>query len=326
MSKNTRERHRRKVEYFETLKDTAKAVDPYVRKFIQNMFQTNPELSDLLFLRYRFGKPQLRPTQVRFAYELVGGEDWKKSIPACAAVEAKDTGYYCFDEVLDSGANPNLILLGGVFSSISYAMINDLFLTYSPMQVQQVLQEISSLDINNAQAAIIDLNLETPNRELYMQKARGYNFWEQALKIGGILGGASEIDISRLGQAGQKIGMAHIIANDTWDFGKSLEDFRAGKYTLPIIWAFENTTSEDKQTLESLLGREDITEEQTNIVRGIMVRSGSIEYGKSKAKELCDEGIKLLSYFPNTHSIKMLEFATTWTQRNRYYKCLEQFK
>lgn len=57
-----------------------------------------------------------------------------------------------------------------------------------------------------------------------------------------------------------------------------------------------------------------------------MVRSGSIEYGKVKAKEFCEEGIKILNYFPDSPPRRILEFATTWTQSNKYYNHLEQFK
>ena len=308
------------------MRDTAEAVDPYVMQFILNNSQLNIELKEVCISRYRFGKPQLRPLQVRLAYELVRGKDWKEVIPACASVEVKDTGYYCYDEVFDSRGNPGLILLGGVLSTVSYSMIGDLFSSHSSQQVQQVLQEICNLDLNNAHGARIDLKLNKSNLELYLQKAKGYNFWEQALRIGGILGGASQSDIDRLGQAGQKIGIAHIIANDTWDFGKSLEDFRAGKYTLPVICAFEQTTEVDRKLLESLLGKKDLTEEQTDKIRRIMVRSGSIEYGKSKAREYCNEGLEFLCSFPDSSQRRILEFATTWTQRNKYYDFLEGYK
>ena len=90
----------------------------------EERFNESLELERKLISRYRFGKSQLRPAQVRLAYELVGGKNWEKTIPACASVESKDTGYYCLDDVLDSGADPSLVLLGGVFSSIAYGLVS----------------------------------------------------------------------------------------------------------------------------------------------------------------------------------------------------------
>lgn len=326
MSKISRERHKVRTEYFEYLKETAKVVDPYVNQFIQNNYNANSELGEKLIARYRFGKAQLRPAQVRLAYELVEGDDWNKSIPACASVEAKDTGYYCLDDVLDSGANPVLILLEGIFSSASYAMLNDLFAYFPAEQVQKVIKELSNLDSNNAKGALIDINLKQPNEELYLQKAKGYNFLEHALRIGAILGNASSREVEKIGLAGQNIGIGYIIANDTWDFGKELEDFKDGKYTLPIMFAFENATEQDKRELVSLFNQKNISPEQIDKVRKIVVRNGTIKYGMEKSQEFCNKGIEVLNQFPDSKARRLLEFATTMTQRNKFYDILKKYK
>jgi geranylgeranyl pyrophosphate synthase len=95
---------------------------------------------------------------------------------------------------------------------------------------------------------------------------------------------------------------------------------------MPIIWAFEHAAEADRKLLEYLLGKKDLTEEQTDKVRRIMVRSGSIEYGKSKAREYCKEGLELLCSFQDSPQRRMLEFATTWTQRNKYYNSLKRYE
>lgn len=326
MSKLSRIRHQTRTEYFEYLKETARYVDVYVAQFIQDKYIRSSDLTEKLMSRYRFGKSQLRPAQVRLAYEVIEADNWKKTIPACASVEAKDTGYYCLDDVIDSGLNPALIVLGEIFSSISYSMLNGLFENFSPKQVEKVLEELADLDTENADAFLIDLNLKQPNMKLYLQKVRGYNFWEHALKIGAILGNASPKEVEMIGLAGRNIGMGYIVANDTWDFAKRLEDFRAGKYTLPIIFAFENTTQYDRKKLELLFGQDNLSTGQVDEVRRIIVRSDVIEHGKKVAQGYCDEGIKLLQNFPDTRARRMLEFATTMTQRNKFYNSLKKYQ
>lgn len=326
MSQKSKERHQAKTEYFEYLKETAEAVDPYVNQFIQSKYGSNPELMQKIIQRYRFGNPQLRPSQVRMAYELSGGSDWQKIIPASASVEAKDTGYYCYDDVLDSGGNPDLILLGGLFSSISYRMLNDLNPTFSGDQIRKTLEELAELDSENAGAVLIDLNLKTPDMNTYLQKVKGYNFWERALRIGAILGNADKERLDAIGLMGRNIGMGYIIANDTWDFGKELEDFRAGKYTFPNMVALDESEENDKQRLVKLFGQRDLTPDQIEEVRRIVVQHEVIEKGKQLAQEYCDKGLEILAGFPDSKSKRMIEFATTMTQRNKFYDLLRRYE
>lgn len=331
MSKKTKrrakERHERKIEYFEYLKETAEAVDPYVYSFVQDNFKGS-KLEEKLLSRYSFGKPQLRPAIVRMSYELMGGRNWKKTIPACASMEAKETGYYCFDDILDLGEDPSLTLLGNIFSSISYRMLNDLSKDFKPDRIQKIEKELSEMDFNNAKAALIDESLKqsNPNNELYFQKAEGYNLWENVMKIGGILSNTSSKNIERLSSGGKLIGMGHIIANDTWDFGKDLEDFRAGKYTLPIISTFYKVRDPERKKLSSLFGKKNISEEQKDEIRKVVVKSGVVDEGKKKAEEYCNKGLKILNQFPDSRAKRMLNVSTTYTQRSKYYSYLDSFK
>ncbi|MBU2616499.1 MAG: polyprenyl synthetase family protein [Nanoarchaeota archaeon] len=326
MSKKSKERHQARTEYFEYLKETAEAVDHYVKEFIQSKYDTNPELMQKLMQRYRFGKPQLRPAQVRIAYELSGGNNWQKTIPACASVEAKDTGYYCYDDVLDSHANPDLILLGGIFSSMSYRMLNDLNSDFSANLVRKTIEELAELDSENANAVLIDLNLREPDMNTYLQKVKGYNFWERALRLGATLGKATNEELDAIGLAGRNIGMAYIIANDTWDFGKDLEDFRAGKYTFPNMIALSEAPEKDRQELEELFGQRTLTPDQIEKVRQIVVQHGVIEKGKQLAQEYCDKGLEILADFSDSRARRMIEFATTMTQRNKFYDLLKRYE
>jgi geranylgeranyl pyrophosphate synthase len=182
------------------------------------------------------------------------------------------------------------------------------------------------LDELNGQGLLIEQKIKKIDEDQYLKKVYCYNFWEQALRIGGILGNCNQEEIKKLGEIGKNIGMAHIITNDTWDFAKDLEDFRAGKYTLPIIWAIQNIEDRDKATLESLIGQKDISEEEKDKIRRIMVKNGVIEYGKNKAYELCQNALNLLSDFPDSKAKQMLEFSTTMTQKNRYYNFLKKYQ
>lgn len=309
-----------KEKYFNLLKDTANYVDPYVINTFNILFSTSSELKDILIKQYRFWKPQLRPTQVRLAYELVWGTNWKQTIPACASVEIKDTWYYCYDDVLDLGKNQKLTLIWGMLITLSHVVIQDLLVNFNTIQVSKVSHELFELDKNNLEWTMLDWQLKKGiNKELYMKKADKYNFREQALKIGWILWNGSQTDVDILGFIWKKIGTAYIIANDTWDFGKNLEDFRSWKYTLPMIKALEETTNTDQKTLLSLFWKNELSEEEIKIIKHIMIKSKSIDICKKTAQEFCDEWIAWLQRFDNSNTKEMLTFATTITQKNKYY-------
>lgn len=326
MSRKSTERYQIKNKYFNMLQETATVVDPFVKGYIESNFSTTREVKDLLLAKYRFWKPQLRPAQVRLAYELIWASDREKIVPACAAVEIKDTWYYCYDDVIDLKEDIRSTLIWWAFIWLSYAIAQELVVNFSTVQIQRIMQELSALDKNNLQGALIDYKLmKFPDQLLYMEKADKYNFREHALRIWWILWNGSELEIERLWLIWKKFGMAYIIANDTWDFGKNLEDFRTGKYTLPIIRALEMATDSDRQILLSLFWKTILSEEETNKIRLIMVRSKAIDFWKNTAQNLCNEWIEKLCSFNDSHAKKMLEFATTMTQRNKYYDVLKKY-
>ena len=126
MSKNSEVRHKLKIRYFGRLEETSFFVDPYVDNFINSYLDISDEMKLKVLERYRFKKPKLRPAQVRFAYELAGGQDWEKVIPLCGAIELKDTSYYCADDVFDKNENSRtMYIIGNLLSVIANSIFKN---------------------------------------------------------------------------------------------------------------------------------------------------------------------------------------------------------
>lgn len=206
-------------------------------------------------------------------------------------------------------------------------MLNDL--PYPTKLITQVRQAIHELDLDNMNGIKIETEMaktKCMNEALYMERVKGYNFWEHVFHAGAILAQANAEIIALIQKIGQFIGIAYIIASDTYEFGKNnLEDFQSGKITLPIIHALKQTNSDDIQTLKSLHGRKLTTELQEKICL-IMVKCGAIDYGKSVAREWCQQALNLLREFKDSPVKNIIEFSTTITQRNRYYTKLETYR
>lgn len=314
MSKTTEQKYFLKNSYFTYLKDTAVAVDPYVKKVIVNSFKQNLQIRETLLSRYRFGKPQLRPALARLSYELVGGKNWQKIIPACGALEVRDTGYYCYDDVVDFQDDPVLFLIANAFITISDRMMLSL-------NNLEIMAEVFVLDEEILMGGFTEFS-RIKNEKDYLEKAIGFNFWERAFRIGALLGGADNKMIDAIGEIGKNIGIAYIIANDTWDFGKELSDFISGKYTLPILWAMKNASLKDRKTIRDFFGTK-LSVKQKDQIKKIIIECGAIAYGKNRASEYCTKAEKLLQKFKPSIQREMIQFSMSMTQKNKYYSSLD---
>ncbi len=318
-----------RLKYFETLKETSRLIDPYVKNFIKTHVKLSNELKSLILKRFRFGKAKLRPAQIRLAYELVGGNHWTKTIPACAAIEVSDTSYYCADDVFDEAVKAkSMYIIGNILSSMSHSMMIEVAPLVKKEDFQEIMKTLSKLDTDIHQGFYLDLNMTgKTDKRYYMKKAYAYNYWEHIFKIGAILGSATKDETIKMAEIGKNIGIAYTIANDTCDFGKpKCGDFALGKRTLPILFALKNSSTGDKKFLRTLIGKGTFAKEEIDQIRKIMLKSGAIDYGKSKAAGYCKTALSILETFPNSEAKELLKFSMTMTQRNKYYDILEKYR
>ncbi|MBU2213110.1 hypothetical protein KKC44_04610 [Patescibacteria group bacterium] len=327
MSKNTQERHKQRTAYFDYLRETSKPVDAYVRQKLLSMSILSEKTRARLSSLFRFDKGKLRPATVRMAYELLGGVDFDEVVPAAAAMEVKDTGYYCLDRYFDRNEGSDNIILAGIFSSLSREMINDL--KEDARTLAAIHRVLLDLDIQNAEAALLDISGSVVDEETYMHKAEGYNFWEHAFRVGGLLAKADTCDLDTLGEAGKRIGIGHIVANDTWDYGtESMEDYKAGKHSLASLKLEEEHREKPSDKLGEWFRRfgtqQDLTDEILAFVRNTIVQSGAIAHAKSVAAAYCSEGLELLGNLGEVAVMDHIRFATTMTQRNKWYDVLNK--
>ena len=327
MSKKCKEEYHFKQQYFNILKETSKEINFYVKQYIQKNFNLLPKIRKIMINEFSLGKSQLRPSQLKFVYKLAGGKNVKEIIPLCAAFALKERHYYYFDDYFDLNIKPKGIIMTGIpFQLISWGILSKLNKNYSSKQIKDIIKEFYMLDELNLQGFLIEQELGLKKKELYLKKVYGYNFWEQIFRVGVIMANSSTQKINLLGEIGKNMGMSIIISNDTWDFGKDLEDFRLGIYTLPITHALENSKGEDNKILKSFFGKNKMSEKEKDKIRKIVVRIGSIKYGKNEAQKYRNIALKLLKKFPDSEERKMIEFASTMTEKNKYFKKLEEYE
>ena len=134
------------------------------------------------------------------------------------------------------------------------------------------------------------------------------------MKLGGILAGASESDLTRLADYGRNLGMAFQIVDDVLDLTASEEvlgkpvasDLREGKATLAVIHALERCTPAERATIESVLGSTGFNGTTPADIVAILKRYGSIDAAYARAAEFTSAAREALASFPDSDIKRVL--------------------
>jgi geranylgeranyl diphosphate synthase type II len=130
-------------------------------------------------------------------------------------------------------------------------------------------------------------------------KTAVYSF-ECPLQAGAILAGASEEVIQTLGDFGREIGIAYQLVDDLLGvFGKEAEtgkttmgDLREGKRTVMISYA---TSTAEWESIEPLIGKHDLTHEEAEAVRQVLIDCGARSFAEGLARYYANRALARLA-------------------------------
>jgi octaprenyl-diphosphate synthase len=134
------------------------------------------------------------------------------------------------------------------------------------------------------------------------------------MKLGGILAGASDADLTRLADYGRNLGMAFQIVDDVLDLTASEEvlgkpvasDLREGKATLAVLHALERCTPEERDTIQSVLGNGGFNGITPSDIVAILQRYGSIDAAYARAAEFTNAAREAIGSFPDSEIKRVL--------------------
>lgn len=142
-------------------------------------------------------------------------------------------------------------------------------------------------------------------------KTSTYTF-ENPMHVGAILAGAKDQQVfEALSKFSIPLGIAFQVKDDmlaifgeTTETGKSnLDDLKEGKITLLMQHCLENGTDEQKEQIKAMLGNIYIDENDLEIVRAILLESGSHDYAVSMAENYINMAKNVVEHeFPKTNS------------------------
>ncbi len=199
------------------------------------------------------------------------------------------------------------IIVGDLASTFGYEILTDSCF-FSGLKIK-VLNKLNRIVSNTTLGQTLDLTLETRkfvglNEIFEMQKYKTAKYTvEGPLHLGAVLAGADEKFLESLSKFAVPVGIAFQIKDDIIGIfgdekkiGKPVgSDIKEGKKTFLISKAMEKANDDQKNILNSALGNKNISIEEVNKVRNIIVKTGSLEFSKTKAQELINDAKKSLN-------------------------------
>ncbi len=175
------------------------------------------------------------------------------------------------------------------------------------------LKLITDTTTQMAEGQILELlhtNDWNMNRDMYLDiiNAKTAVLISAACAAGGILSSADPKEIEALQKFGHLMGMAFQIMDDLLDytsdqavFGKPVgKDIREGKITLPLIYALEGMSDEEKKLIQELFEQREPSNEEYQDLIDLVRRNGVLQKVQTDAQKYVDEAALCLDGFPDS--------------------------
>jgi octaprenyl-diphosphate synthase len=137
-------------------------------------------------------------------------------------------------------------------------------------------------------------------------------------RLGAMMGGADEAIEARLGEFSWNLGIAFQLVDDVLDFtahekvlGKPVgSDLREGKITLPLIYALERATPEERQQVASVLEEGNYERVPFAKILSLIERNRGFERVRERAQSFTDKARTIIHEFPESPSQRAMAALT----------------
>jgi octaprenyl-diphosphate synthase len=137
--------------------------------------------------------------------------------------------------------------------------------------------------------------------------------------------GGTDEQVEMMRQFGEYIGIAFQIKDDLFDFqeinstGKpSGNDIQEKKMTLPLIYAFSQSSASESRKIKKAINRNPATTESISEIVEYVKANGGLEYATEKMKYYKDRSLEILNKFDDNEARRSLTDLVNYTiDRNK---------
>ncbi len=264
------------------------------------------------------GGKRLRPILVLLASRLVGGVT-DGTIRMAAVVEMIHTATLVHDDVIDIAktrrgrpstnalwGNHTCVLAGDWLYMQAFQMalrernfrVLDLLIALTQMMVEGELLQLERIGkIHVSEADYMEL-VDRKTASLFSACAR----------LGAMMGAADEATEARMGEFSWNLGIAFQLVDDVLDFtsnekvlGKPVgSDLREGKVTLPLIYALEDATPEERKLVNTVLEDGNYDRAPFASILRLLERHRGLDRVRERAQAFTDKARAIVNEFPDS--------------------------
>ncbi len=249
------------------------------------------------------GGKLVRPTLVLLSCEAVGG-DWRRALPAAAAVELVHDFSLIHDDIEDGDeerrqratvwcvwGEPQAINVGDAMHSLARLALWKLEEhQIDPHKVRRAAQLLDETCLELCEGQYLDICYESQfdiNVDDYLEMIdlKTAALISCSITLGALIGTDDRDIVARFGRFGRKLGLAYQMVDDVlgiWG-GKSASDIQKKKKTLPVIYALERAGGEQRSALLDLYAKEMLDRDDVDTVIHILDQLGAEGYTREVA-------------------------------------------
>jgi octaprenyl-diphosphate synthase len=253
------------------------------------------------------------------------GYEGERHIALAACVEFIHTATLLHDDVVDeSKLRRGLATANDVWGNKASVLVGDFLLSRAfqlmvddgSLEVLRILSDASAVIAQGEVLQLTTSNELSTTEAQYLQVVIGKTatLFAAACELGAVVTEKTEHQKS-LRQLGLNLGIAFQMMDDGLDYvadqstlGKAVgDDFRDGKVTLPVIYAYSQSTAEERAFWDRTLGEQEQTEADLPTALMLLKKYKAIEYTLERAEAYCIDALNCLKAFPASAEKSALE-------------------
>lgn len=307
-------------EIFELLRDDLLAIEEEFGRDTVSNVRAITEIGE--YLRAGGGK-RIRPALLLLAARLFGNNS-ENAIHLGAVVEIIHTATLVHDDIIDEAdtrrgrpaantrwGNSKCVLAGDWLYMQAFKValqernfrILDTFINLTQQMVEGELLQMETLGKCVGEAEYLDL--------IYRKTACLFSV---CMRIGAILGKATDTQEEALADYGRNLGLAFQIVDDVLDLTASEEvlgkpvasDLREGKVTMAVIHSLDRCTPAEREKIETVLRERTFDSVKHNEIIAILNRYDSLDAALARAAEYAQAASDAICSFPDSEIKKAL--------------------
>lgn len=302
------------------------------KKFFAEALKTdNPLLADVNEYIVQASGKKLRPILTLLSARLCGNID-NSAYYAALAMELLHNASLIHDDVVDdtherrgrSSINARWTNKVAVLSG-DYMLSNSL-ICGTKTENLDILKAIARIGMELSDGELLQLtNMQkteiTESDYFKVIRKKTALLFATCTEVGALSAGAENDKRMSLFRFGELLGLCFQIKDDIFDYYNDIEigkptgnDLQDGKVTLPLLYALQSTSGEEKDNVVAMIHAKEFTPANIDYIMQFARKMGGVEYSEQKMDEFKKAAIAELDIFDEnvfkTALIQCVEFAT----------------